>query len=155
MIVAEKMQHLVDNRITPCLRVFVPISKYNDSYTDQELVNLYESGDLLSPVTMSWLNQAHSAIDYICICNDNVIHEIDGMIDKYGHDLSVDLLKRLEEIKKNPGLVNGKSYATLIRVRQTSKEHNGNTTPEENKIIAKGFIALREDMLHIIESLKK
>lgn len=155
IIVAEKMQRLVDSRIIPCLRVFVPILKHNDSYSDQELVSLYESGNLLSQVPMPWLNQPQSVIDNIRICNDDVKNEIDGIIDKYGHDLSVDLLKRLEEIKKKPGLENGISYSTLIRVRQAYNIQNGNTTPEENRKIAEDYIALKKDMLFIIESLKK
>lgn len=154
LIVSEKLKSIAEHSLAPCLRAFAPALQFNNAYSDQELVTMYEQGDLLSSTFYSTLNSQNNVLELHHAFKDRIIKEIDGIIDKYGHDLSEDLLKWLEALKKDHWFDLCVGYSALITLRKANNIQNGNTTPDENRVLAESLISLRDKILKQIVCLQ-
>lgn len=155
IIVANKLSSIVEHRVQPCLRVFVPPQRYNEAFSDQELINQYEQGDLHRSTFYTSLNHYNSVIEYLCGIKETILHDIDGIINVYSQDMSEDLLNWFEELKKDNVFNLCIAYTTLINLRVANHIQNENTTPDENKELAKGLILFRDSILDKISIIQK
>lgn len=153
-IVAERLRSISDNRLNPCLRIFVPMQNYNDSFSDQDYIRLYENENILGQSFFSsMVNNNKTVLEVLCIYCDSIKQGVNEIIKDYGQDLSVDLLKWLEEIKKDNVFKTVKGYSYLVRIRQKQDLQRGTITREENKILATEFIELKSKILNKIKEL--
>ena len=83
-----------------------------------------------------------------------IIQEIDSIIDKYGHDLSEDMLRWLEALKKDDWFELCAGYSALVKIRITNSIQNSNTTPDENRSIAESIISLRDKISKQIDRIQ-
>lgn len=154
LIVSAKLKNIVEHRLAPCLRAFVPAVQFNDAFSDQELVTMYEQGNLLSSTFFSTLNSQNTVINLLNTYKNMIIQEIDSIIDKYGHDLSEDMLRWLEALKKDNWFELCTGYSALVKIRITNSIQNSNTTPDENRSIAESIISLRDKISKQIDRIQ-
>ena len=147
LIVAERLQGIVRNHISPCLRVFVPPNRFLDVFSDRELVEMFEQGDLLEDSFRVSHSEHIPIFEYLYSRKDGFLEAIDCIINDYGNDLSEDYLSWLEGLKKDNCFLNCLFYARFYSPGENTEDRS-----KESRRIAEGFISLQN---HILEHIAK
>lgn len=147
LIVADKLNSIVDERITPCLTVILQPEEYLNSHSDQDFIELFEKRDLLKESFSLITMQNCPIIDSICKGGELFIQDIDNIIKDYGQDLSEDTLKWFERLKKDEGYLNCQVYKGRIAYLSIAYGQDGFNIAEENRRIAERLLKLRDNIL--------
>ena len=143
-IVAGKLRSIVQDDIHPCLQIFIPPAKWADSLSIDDVVLMFERGEIRRASAFTFATNKRFEIDVLCLHCKHILEAIDSIINDYSHDLSEDTLKILESIKMNPVHAECFHYCEQYFVRETGTLVS--ISPSSKRIIVLGFCTLKDSI---------